>query len=163
MKILLISGSSRPDSQNVRLLNGLPERFRKHKFQLFDISELPLFIDKGDGIDYPKVAVEWRRAVEVAGLMVICTPEYIHNMPAALKNALEWITQSGELAFKKVLPITYTPSPPRGEKAMQSLLWSLKALDAKIIGQLDLYQSDEDTVALLDSVIEEILSNSGVD
>ena len=159
MKILMISGSSRADSLNVTLLKELPQRFKKHKFQFFDISELPLFTDQGDGLHYPKVVMEWRHAIEATDLLMICTPEYIHNIPAALKNALEWITQSGELAFKQVLPITYTPSPPRGEKAIQSLLWSLQALDARIVGQLDLYQSDEATIELLDSVIEEILSN----
>ena len=157
MKILMISGSSRPDSQNVALLNELPQRFKKHHFQLLDISELPLFVDQGGGMQYPKVVMRWRQAIEIADLVIICTPEYIHNMPAALKNALEWVTQSGELAFKRVLPITYTPSRPRGEKAMQSLLWSLKALDTKIIGQLDLYQNDDESYNLLGQVLEEVL------
>ena len=54
-------------------------------------------------------------------------------MPALIKNALEWITSSGELVGKKVLAITFTPNEPRGDKAMQSLLWSLQALDANIV------------------------------
>ncbi len=157
MKILMISGSNRPDSQNVQLLKELPKRFKKHKFQVVDISEFPLFIDQGDGMQYPKVVMQWRQAVEVADLVLICTPEYIHNIPAALKNAMEWVTQSGEMAFKQVLPITYTPSPPRGKKAMQALLWTLQALDARIIGQLDLYQSDEDSFSLLEAALEELV------
>ena len=159
MKVVMISGSSRPDSQNRTLLNELPGRFKKHNFQLFDISELPLFTDQGGDMKYPKVVIKWRQTLEGADLVIICTPEYIHNIPAALKNALEWVTQSGELAFKPILPITYTPSQPRGEKAMLSLLWSLKALDARIVGQLDLYQSDDDTAELLYSSVEEFLVN----
>jgi len=157
MKIVMISGSNRPGSQNLALLSALPGRFRKHKFELFNISELPLFSDLGGDMSYPEIVMKWREAVEVADLLVICTPEYIHNIPAALKNALEWVTQFGELAFKRVLPITYTPSRPRGEKAMLSLLWSLQALDASIVGQLDLYQGDDDTESLLDGALIEIL------
>ena len=159
MKIVLISGSNRPDSQNIALLSALPSRFKKYKFQLFDISELPLFMDKGGDMTYPEVVMKWRQSIEMADLVVICTPEYIHNIPATLKNALEWVTQSGELAFKRVLPITYTPSHPRGEKAMLSLLWSLQALDATIVGQLDLYQSDDETENLLDGALSEVLAD----
>lgn len=158
MNVLMISGSNRVDSKNVELLKGIPGRFRNHKFQLFDISELPLFVDQGGDMNYPQVVIQWRQAIEVANLVLICTPEYIHNIPAALKNALEWVTQSGELAYKPVLPITFTPSKGRGEKAMQSLLWSLKALDTRIVGQLDLYQGDDETEQLLDAAIEEVLS-----
>ena len=63
-------------------------------------------------------------------------------MPALMKNALEWLASSGELAGKAVLPITFTPHPPRGEKAMQSLTWSLQALDTKVVTQLALYQKE---------------------
>ena len=63
-------------------------------------------------------------------------------MPAALKNSLEWLTKSGELDQKKVIAITYTPNPPRGSKAMQSLLWSLTALNANVLTSLELYHSD---------------------
>lgn len=142
MKILTISGSARPDSRNVRLLQGIASRFPNHAFSFFDVSDLPLFKDQGDGIDYPFSVIRFRNEVAEADAVIISTPEYLHNIPAALKNALEWVTQSGEFANKKVLPITFTPAPPRGEKAMQSLTWSLQALDAYVTGQLDLYQND---------------------
>ncbi len=84
----------------------------------------------------------WRKTLIASDAVIICTPEYIHNLPALIKNALEWVTSSGELAHKPVLALTFTPHPPRGEKAMQSLLWSLQALNARIVGQLDLYQTE---------------------
>ena len=62
-------------------------------------------------------------------------------MPAAIKNALEWISSSGELVGKRVIPITFTPHEPRGERAMQSLVWTLQALDSNIIVELALYKS----------------------
>jgi chromate reductase len=63
-------------------------------------------------------------------------------MPALIKNALEWVVSSGELVGKPVLAMTFTPKEPRGEKAMQSLTWSLQALDSRVVGQLALYQNE---------------------
>ena len=38
--------------------------------------------------------------------------------------------------------MTLTPHPPRGEKAMQSLIGSLQALKANIVAQLPLYLNE---------------------
>ena len=77
-----------------------------------------------------------------ADAIIISTPAYLLNIPAMLKNALEWLTTSGELEGKRVLPITFTPHPPRGERAMQSLIWSLQALNAHVVTKLALFQSE---------------------
>lgn len=143
MKILSISGSSRSASSNVKLLDSLPKLYPKYQFQhKKDLHQLPLFRADDDHHPLPTSVLKWRNQVAKADAVIICTPEYIHNMPALLKNALEWLTSSGELAQKAVLAITFTPHPPRGKKAMQSLLWSLQALEARIVGQLDLYQNE---------------------
>ena len=55
---------------------------------------------------------------------------------------MEWLSSSGELRGKPVLPITLTPHPPRGERAMQSLLWTLRALEANALTQFPVYLSD---------------------
>ena len=86
--------------------------------------------------------LEWRKQVNESDAVIISIPEYIYNLPAIIKNALEWIATSGEFVGKPVLPITFTPHEPRGEKAMQSLCWSLQALDAQIVVQLPLFQNE---------------------
>lgn len=143
MNILTISGSSRVDSSNIRLLNALSSLAPMHQFNYYSgIHQLPLFQAELDHSPWPAIVLEWREQVNEADALIICTPEYIHNLPASIKNALEWVTSSGELRGKRVLPITFTPHEPRGEKAMQSLLWSLQALDAQVVGQLSLYQNE---------------------
>ncbi|MEM6317438.1 MAG: NADPH-dependent FMN reductase [Bacteroidota bacterium] len=143
MKILTVSGSTRIDSTNIRLLNALPTLMPARNFQHYDsLAALPLFQAESDKYPWPEAVLLWRKAVADADALIISTPEYIHNMPALLKNALEWLTSSGELAQKRVLPITFTPHEPRGERAMQSLLWSLQALDARIVAQLPLFQNE---------------------
>jgi len=142
MKILTISGSARKNGNNHRLLKQLPRWFPNHQFSHFEISRLPLFTDEEDTSDFPNTVIHWKEALKECDALIICTPEYIHNIPAALKNALEWVYASGELANKKVLPIVLTPKPPRGEKAMQSLLFSLKALDSNPVTSLNLFQEE---------------------
>lgn len=139
--LLTISGSARPDSSNMRLLVALPALLPMVQFEVFDIHRLPLFTDQ-PSLSIPGDIRSFRAKVSQANGVIIATPEYAHNLPAALKNALEWLVASGELAHKPVLPITFTPHPPRGEKCMQSLCWTLAAMDAQILAQLPLYQSE---------------------
>ena len=142
-KILTISGSTRKNSTNVKLLDAIVVEFPQHDIYRFEnLYKLPIFTEIIDSNSYPEIVLAWRNAVETSDAIIISTPEYIHNVPAILKNALEWITASGELFQKKVLPITFLPNAPRGAKAMQSLLWSLKAMDAEVVAQLPLYQNE---------------------
>ena len=143
MNILTISGSARQDSTNVKLLEALPFLFSQHHIYRFDkLHLLPIFTEIIDETSYSEIVMEWRKAVKESDAVIISTPEYIFNLPAVIKNALEWLTASGEMTQKKVLPITFLPHEPRGEKAMQSLLWSLQALDVQIVTQLPLYQTE---------------------
>ena len=142
MNILTISGSMRPDSSNVWLLNFIGKHFKKHSFFLFDISSIPMFDPRMLQAELPAQVMEWKKAVINSDAIIITTPEYIFNIPAQLKSALEWFAASGELVGKRTLPITFTPHPPRGEKAMQSLLWCLQALDANVITSLELHKTE---------------------
>lgn len=141
MSILLLCGSSSSDGVNSKLLDSLEFTFPQTKFDKYNILELPLFQVALDINPLPNAVICFRSKVEKSDAVIISTPEYIHNIPAVLKSALEWLTTSGELVGRKVLALTYTPNAPRGEKAMISLLNSLKALDANIVTSLALYQN----------------------
>ncbi|MBT8221246.1 MAG: NAD(P)H-dependent oxidoreductase [Bacteroidia bacterium] len=140
--ILTISGSARTGSANRQLLEHLPVLFPELDFHLYEIAELPLFVDDAERTVIPEPVEEWRRSIQKAQAVIISTPEYVHNIPAILKNALEWVYATGEMAGKKILPIVFTPKPPRGDKAMQSLLFTLTALEAQVVASLQLYQED---------------------
>lgn len=140
MNILTFSGSYRTESSNSKLLDHLHLLNKEHVFKRTTAHfDLPIFRDG----DVPQSAVvdAWKKELQAYDAYIISTPEYIHNMPAVLKNAFEWVTASGELHNKSILPISYTPNAPRGELAMQSLLWTLKALDARIVTSLSIYQN----------------------
>ncbi|MDT0293726.1 NAD(P)H-dependent oxidoreductase [Mesonia ostreae] len=153
MKILGISGSASKSSSNYYLLNAIKELLSSpdemqiieglEEFELFSTSQLEKSI--------PKNIETLKNKILEAGLILIATPEYTHNIPAVLKNMLEWCTASGEFAQKAVLPITFTPTEPRGKYAMASLLGSLQTMKTKIETQLPLYKTD---VTTLDHQIE---------
>ena len=143
MKILTVSGSTREESSNTKLLLHLNQISSKLDFHFASLpKELPLFQAQLDTNPLPVNVTKWRNQLSNVEGVIICIPEYIHNIPALIKNALEWVTSSGELVGKRVLVITLTPHEPRGEKAMKSLIWSLQALDANVIASLPLYQSE---------------------
>lgn len=142
MNILTISGSANKESSNQRLLKALPSIIPQHEFVHFEgLMDFPLFTPERDKTP-SQLVLAFKESIRQADTVIISFPEYIHNMPAVLKNALEWVTASGELYEKKVMLISYTPSAPRGEQAMKSLVWSLQALNAKIIAELPLFQSE---------------------
>jgi len=141
-KIVAISGSTRMGSSNQQLIQACMKLRPDVDWEIVQIGNLPLFQADLDNTSLPEEVVTWRQVVSEADAVLIVTPEYIHNLPAALKSALEWLTTGGELYDKRVLPITFTPHAPRGEKAMRSLVWSLQALDAQIVAELPLYQQE---------------------
>ncbi|RMF03030.1 MAG: NAD(P)H-dependent oxidoreductase [Bacteroidetes bacterium] len=145
MTILTLSGSPHPRSRNSELLRAL-STYLPDEYSLLTsvrLDHLPLFQPQLDRAPWPDVVLELRRQVATAAAVVISTPEYLRTLPAVLKNALEWLTSSGELSQKRVLPISFTPHPPRGEGAMQALLASLQALDCRVVAALPLYQEEQ--------------------
>ena len=140
MSIVIINGSSRIGSFNQSLVSYIQKISVDHRIDFFDISALPLFQDREN--PQSEAVTDWKNIINSAKALIITSPEYLFNIPAALKNAFEWLNEESLLAHKKVLPIILTPQKPRGEKAMQSLLWTLQSLHADIQPSLSLYHSD---------------------
>lgn len=144
LKLLGICGSASAKSSNYELLKTMARDFsEEYDWTLTnELRAFLLFRPEELEKEIPAVIGDFKTKVLDADAIVIVTPEYTHNIPAVLKNALEWCTASGEFAEKPVLPITFTPAEPRGKYAMQSLLESLKTLDANVVTQMSLYKTD---------------------
>ena len=155
MSILTISGSVRKDSTTQAFLDKLESTFVDFDFENFGIDDIPLFHPDAYDSAIPSSVQHLKAKIKNSEAVIIATPEYIHNIPAVLKNALEWTTQTGELEKKKTLAITFTPHEPRGKKAMESLLNSLLALNADVVGSMAIYHTDLDhKKKLVDNVYE---------
>lgn len=158
MQILTISGSVSNASANIKLLKALALLSPQFQFENYKrLQQLPLFIATADNAPFAEIVLHWRKTVKNADAVIVSTPEYLHNIPALLKNAFEWLSSSGELFGKPVLAITFAPHKPRGEKAMLSLLNTLVALKARVVGQLDLYQNEVSFNAEGEIVSDEIV------
>ena len=91
-KLLGIVGTNSNNSTNRKLLQYMETHFSdKADIELVDIKELPIFV-KDKSIELPESVKELSDKVEQADGVIISTPEYDHSVPAALMNALSWLS-----------------------------------------------------------------------
>lgn len=98
VKILIIPGSLRTGSINVRLAGVIAREFAKADADVTRISlaDYPLPIYDGDleaksGV--PANAVNLKRMIGAHHGVVFVTPEYNSSLPALVKNAIDWVTR----------------------------------------------------------------------
>lgn len=126
--MLCISDSDSSPGSNTRLLEAIAASFpEKGLHQDGLLRQLPLYRPEFDKAPLPALAEQWRAKVAEARAAIISTPEYLHNIPAVLKNGLEWVKSSGEMHSMPMLPITFNPHPIQGEYSMESLRKSPQA------------------------------------
>ena len=139
-RILAVSGSLQSGSANtalVRLAAGLSdERVEVRVFE--GLAELPYFNPDLDGEDPPHSVVELRARFGAADGLLIASPEYAHEMPGVLKNALDWLVRSGELYAKPVAVLCAAPSAERGVYVREALQRTLTAQGASIVASATL-------------------------
>ena len=169
MRVLTICGSTRAASGNALLLRAFARRAPHLTWTAAPpLGELPLFtpeaLEAESAGASPSVFTQvaaFRQNLRDADAVLIATPEYAHNLPAALKSALEWVVASGEFSRKRTVALTATPHAPRGERAMQSLVWTLRALDAQVLAEVPVYgvaaTVDPETAEVRDAELAEVM------
>jgi len=127
-KIFAISGSTRSNSSNLRLLKRIAAlTTTDFELTIFEgISELPHFNPDLDNETPPQSVADFRRQVAEADGIIICTPEYVFSLPGSLKNALEWCVSTTVFSRKPVGLITASAS---GEKAHEELQLVMKTIE----------------------------------
>jgi NAD(P)H-dependent FMN reductase len=128
--LLGISGSLRADSTNTLILKTLRDFLPDYvTMEIFEgLDQMPHFspgITENDGVK------KFKKAIQEADGVIICTPEYAFGIPGTLKNALDWTVSSGELNEKPVSAISASPLNTGGDKALASLLLTLTALGTR--------------------------------
>lgn len=92
--ILGFSGSLRQSSYNTRLLHLAAERLPTHAtLEIFDLAPLPLYNQDLEDAGRPQVVQEFRGKIDQADALLIASPEYMHSITGALKNALDWASR----------------------------------------------------------------------
>jgi len=88
--IIGIAGSLRREAYSKKLLQAFADRVPKeYKFQILDISQLPLYNE--DLIEnLPPAVAELKEAIESSCGVLFVTPEYNRSFTPAMKNAIDW-------------------------------------------------------------------------
>jgi NAD(P)H-dependent FMN reductase len=101
---------------------------------VFDgLADLPYFNPDLDVDPPPAPVAELRRRLQAADGLLIASPEYAHEMPGVLKNALDWLVSSGELYGKRVVVLCAAPSAERGGYVREALARTLEAQGAHVV------------------------------
>jgi NAD(P)H-dependent FMN reductase len=130
IKIFAITGSTRKDSSNFKILKFISENINdQFEIEIFeDLEAIPHFNPDLDDEFPPEKVVFFRNKILRADGVLICTPEYVFSLPGSLKNALEWCVSTTIFSNKKTGLITASAS---GEMSHQQLLLIMKTLEAK--------------------------------
>ncbi len=128
MKILAISGSTKPNSTSHHILNHIKSNLENIlELEIYEgIEKLPHFnpaiTDEQTSIN----VIEFRKQIENADGVIFCTPEYVFSIPGSLKNAIEWCVSTTVFSQKPVAMIIAAAS---GEKAYESLSLILTTIE----------------------------------
>lgn len=130
-KVIAIIGSLSGRSSNKAIVNHIAGLAAdKFVIDVYDgIRDLPQFNPDLDNEDPPHSVVEFRQKVRDSDGVLISTPEYIFGVPGALKNALDWAVSTADFREK---PVALVVASTSGEKAYESLLLTLKTIEAVI-------------------------------
>lgn len=142
MKIVAINGSLRKQSSNAALIRAVSRVAAEGmEIVVYDkLDQLPPFnpdLDE-EGAAPPPVVAETRRLLIDADAIVISSPEYAHGIPGSLKNLLDWLVSTGELAGKPVVLIN--ASPAGGAFAQAALVEVLRTMNWRVIEEASLIE-----------------------
>jgi NAD(P)H-dependent FMN reductase len=82
--------------------------------------------------------VDLRACIRAADGLLISTPEYIHTLPAVLKNLLEWVVSSGEGFGKPAAVWSASPSLEGGARAHAALVHILEVMSVRVVPEASL-------------------------
>jgi NAD(P)H-dependent FMN reductase len=95
-----------------------------------ELELLPPFNPDVDEDSLDPVVARLRFHLGAADGLVISSPEYAHGVPGVLKNALDWVVGSSELAEK---PVALINASPRATHAWASLAETLTVMSAHVV------------------------------
>ena len=127
--ITVLVGSLRADSVNRRLAHALRERAPQGVTVdvVEDLGALPFYNEDLEAGVVPAPVAALRDRVGAADAVLAVTPEYNGTMPAALNNAIDWLSRpygAGALVGTPFAVIGTTPTPYGGKWAHADALRS---------------------------------------
>lgn len=166
-RVLALSGSLRADSYNTALLRAAAElgagtvRIDLHP----GLGELPLYNQDLESGELPSAVRELHQRVLRADALLIATPEHNASIPAALKNAIDWLSRmpdGAEIAGKPTAIVGASPGPLGSVRAQLALRQILGSVGADVLAKPEVivFQAHErfdDAGTLTDDYTETLL------
>ena len=152
-RIIAIPGSMSQRSVNLSLIRSIIQIFSDRlDIKVFEgLADIPLFNPDLDTENPPENVSNFRRQLKQADAILICTPEYAMGVPGTLKNAIDWTVSSMEFSHKPVALITASTA---GQKGHQSLINTLKIIEAHMPDDSQLLISHVRTKVKADKIID---------
>ena len=128
-QVFAIIGSASNHSANERLIDYISQLTE----DFFDLSiftglkTLPHFDPELSIGDPPPEVIDFRKNIENADGIIICTPEYIFSIPSGLKNAIEWCVSTTVFSDKPTGLITASASGQQGHKELMLIMKTVMA------------------------------------
>lgn len=122
--IFVIIGSASENSANLKLVKVI-EKLTGNELNLTiynDLKTLPHFDPEQSIENTPEIILEFRKKIEKADGIIICTPEYIFSIPSGLKNAIEWCISTTIFSEKPIGLITASASGLKGHDELQLIM-----------------------------------------
>lgn len=123
-EIFVINGSASNNSSNQKLVDNFAnltkDIFRRTIFN--DLKILPHFNPELSTNNTPKSILEFRKCIESADGILICTPEYVFSIPSGLKNAIEWCVSTTVFSDKPIGLITASANGEKGHEELQLIM-----------------------------------------
>jgi chromate reductase, NAD(P)H dehydrogenase (quinone) len=169
-RVLTVIGSLQQRSSNAVLISALESMLSGgvECVRTQALHELPPFNADFESEHVPASVVVWRAELASATVVVFATPEYAFGIPGALKNSLDWVVGSGELAGKPVVLIGASTLASGASYALGDLERTIRVMSAVVIGTLSVAHvrakvdqegrvTDAETLAALQSLAVTII------
>lgn len=138
MKLLVLSGSNRRDSWNIRLLRAAAAAApaRAEVAWAPELSAFPHFDEDIEAQAFSGGPVAaFVAAAHAADALLVATPEYNQSIPGTLKNALDWLSRDADhLAGKPVAVAGATVGPWGTRLAQAHLRHVLGVIGLRVVG-----------------------------
>ena len=135
--ILAIIGSASSNSSNLKIVEQIVSLTENEfQFTIFnDLKSLPHFDPELSAHNPPKQIIDFRKTIDEADAIIICTPEYVYSIPSGLKNAIEWCIATTIFTDK---PSGLITAAAGGEKGHEELQLIMKTAMAKFTNETTL-------------------------
>lgn len=132
-RVLALCGSLRTGSSNLELLKAA-KKLKPNDMEVEIFEKIIDFPNYTPDLDFsnqlPKIIAEFRALIDDADALLIACPEYVHSLPGAFKNALDWLVSGEEFPNK---PIAIFNAAPHSEYATEQLEEILRTMSGKLI------------------------------